>query len=249
MQINHRDLYIERHGDPNAPAILLLHHGLGSTQAWKAQVPAFTAAGYQLILYDRWGYGRSEARSYLAVPGFEDDLADLRAIIETARPPSLVLLGHSDGGTIALYQALQDPGSVDALVVVASHIYLEPKMGPGIQGIRQAFEHDMRFRTGLQRAHGEKYESTFYNWYDGWHTPQALTWDMRPLLKGIRCPTLVVQGEADEHAAPQHAMDIAANIPSAELWLVPGAGHMLPQEMAEAFNRKVLGFLEGRIHV
>ena len=58
------------------------------------------------------------------------------------------------------------------------------------------------------------------------------SWDMRPILRQIGCPTLVVQGEADEHATPQHARDIADGIPGAELWLVPGAGHMLPQENA-----------------
>jgi pimeloyl-ACP methyl ester carboxylesterase len=57
----------------------------------------------------------------------------------------------------------------------------------------------------------------------------------------------VIQGEGDEHATPEHAVDIAENIPGAELWLVPGAKHMLPQEMAELFNQKVLSFLNNSI--
>jgi pimeloyl-ACP methyl ester carboxylesterase len=66
---------------------------------------------------------------------------------------------------------------------------------------------------------------------------------MRPVLEKIACPTLVVQGMEDEHATPQHARDIAAGIPGAELWLDPGTAHMLPQERAEVFNRKVVEFL------
>jgi len=202
------------------------------------------AAGYNLILYDRWGYGGSESRSHLAVPGFEDDLADLQAIINTFNTSSFTLIGHSDGGTIALYQAVQNPDSVSALIVVAAHIYLETKMQPRIQTIRTAFQNDIRFRKGLESAHGGQFESTFYNWFDGWRTPQALEWDMRPVLKKIRCPVLVVQGEADEYATPRHAMDIAENIPSSELWLASDAGHMLPQEIPVEFNQKVLKFLK-----
>jgi len=117
-------------------------------------------------------------------------------------------------------------------------------METGIQGIRRAFESDERFRTGFQRSHGDKYEAVFRNWYDGWHTPKALDWDMRPLLGNISCPALVIQGEEDEHAVPQHARDIAAGLPNAELWLVPGAQHMLPQENADVFNERVIAFFK-----
>lgn len=244
MLINNRELHIETHGHPDDRPIIFLHHGLGSTRAWQGQVSAFVDAGYHLIIYDRWGYGKSSPRPYLAVPSFVDDLEDLTAIIETLENQSVNLIGHSDGGSIALYFASQHPETVNALVVVAAHIYLEPKMEPGIQRIRQAFENDPRFREGLQRAHGQKFVSTFYNWFDGWHNPEALSWDMRPFLTEVQCPTLVIQGEKDEHATPQHAMDIAKSIASSELWLVPGGRHMLPQERVENFNTSVLTFLE-----
>jgi pimeloyl-ACP methyl ester carboxylesterase len=66
---------------------------------------------------------------------------------------------------------------------------------------------------------------------------------MRPLLPQITCPTLVIQGEADEHATPQHARDIAKHIPGATLWLVPDGAHMLPQDVPDLFNNKLLEFL------
>ena len=244
MQINNREIHIEQHGDPIDPTIILLHHGLGSTQAWQGQIQALTKGGYHLILYDRWGYGKSESRPYLAVPDFKDDLADLHEIISIYKPDPLVLLGHSDGGSVALYYAAKNPGNLDALIIVAAHIYLEPKMEPGIQAIQSAFEYDKGFRKGMRRIHGEKFESTFYNWYNGWHTPKTLNWDMRPSLTKIKCPVFVIQGEEDEHATSQHAEDIADNISSSELWLVPGARHMLPQEIPDKFNQEVLKYLE-----
>jgi pimeloyl-ACP methyl ester carboxylesterase len=255
MRINNRDLYVEIYETEDStatnrgdePSAIFLHHGLGSTRAWRGQAHAFLDAGYRTIVYDRWGYGKSETRPNLAVPSFKDDLDDLHVLLETLEVKAAILIGHSDGASIGLYYAARYPNRVQALVTVAAHIYLEPKMEPGIRSIQQAFEHDQRFRKGLQRAHGEKYESTFYNWLNGWHNPAALEWDMRPLLSRIKCPTLVIQGEGDEHATPEHAVDIAENIPGAELWLVPGAKHMLPQEMAELFNQKVLSFLNNSI--
>lgn len=245
MWINNRQLHVETHGPSDGSPLVFLHHGLGSTMAWRRQILDFTRAGYRLLLYDRWGYGRSQARPHLAVPGFEDDLVDLGLLLDAFDLPTVAFIGHSDGGSIASYFAAAHPERVSALVTVAAHIYLEPKMEPGIEGIRQAFQSDASFQQGLARVHGEKYRSTFDNWYDGWHTPAALDWDMRPLLSDIRCPTLVIQGEEDEHATPQHARHIAQHIPGAQLWLVPGARHMLPQEIPNEFNRRVLDFLAG----
>ena len=102
---------------------------------------------------------------------------------------------------------------------------------------------DPRFKKGLLRVHGDKYQSTFNNWFNGWHTPDALTWDMRPGLSDIRCPGLVIQGDEDEHASSQHAVDIAEHIADSKLWLVPGVKHMLPQEIPDVFNQKVIDFL------
>ena len=243
MLVNNHHIHIETHGPEDGHPVILLHHGLGSTQAWRKQVHPLANAGYRVIVYDRWGYGRSAPRPYLAVPTFRDDLADIDSIFSIFDIHSATLVGHSDGGTIALYWALQHPQRVSALVTVAAHIYLEPKMEPGIQGIRTAFEGDTRFRKGMRRVHGDNFESVFRNWFDGWHNPEALDWDMRPSLCQITCPTLVIQGENDEHATVQHARDISDGIAGSALWIASGAAHMLPQEIPQMFNTKLLEFL------
>jgi pimeloyl-ACP methyl ester carboxylesterase len=242
MIINNRSINIEYHGEPEHPAVLMLHHGLGSTKAWREQVPALISAGYRVIVYDRWGYGKSEPRPFLSVPDFKDDLDDLQSIVNLIQHPSIRMIGHSDGGTIALYFAAQNPSLVKALVLVAAHIYLEPKMEPGFLALKQSFEKDLRFRQGMKRVHGEKFHSTFYNWFDGWYKYHLFEWDMRKRLRDIHCPTLVIQGKGDEFATTDHAVDITKNIPSAELW-IPDARHMLPQEIPVEFNRKVVDFL------
>lgn len=242
--INEHELHVEVSGPEDGLPVVLLHHGLGSTRAWKAQTSAFAAAGWRAIAYDRWGYGLSEARPAFSMPFFNDDLDDLARLLDLLRLEQVSLVGHSDGGTIALYFASQRHDRVRSLVSIAAHIYYEPRMELGIEGVRLSYEHDALFREGLARVHGEKSEAVFWGWYNGWRKPEHTKWDIRPALRQIESPALIIQGKEDEHATPQHALDIASAISGAELWLVPGVKHMLPQGIPEAFNQRVLGFLE-----
>lgn len=248
VEVNARRLYVERQGSLDGPSVVLLHHGLGSTQAWRSQVALLAQAGFDVIAYDRWGYGQSDPRPSLSAPTFEDDLGDLEGVLDALHIEQAALVGHSDGGTIALYFAVSQPHRLRALAVVAAHVYIEEKMLPGIEAVRWAFENDARLRAGLRRIHGEKTERVFYNWYHGWVRPENAGWDMRPLLAHITCPVLVVQGMLDEHATPQHARDLARALPNAQLWLLQNANHMLPQESGAVFNPRLLAFLQAALH-
>ena len=244
ITINGHCLHVELHGSADGPAVVLLHHGLGSVYSWKEQIPALAAAGYYIVAYDRWGYGHSDARQQLSMPYFEDDLRDLETLLDMLQVQQVALVGHSDGGTIALYYAARHARQITAVVPVAAHIYVEPKMLPGIEDVKRAYENDPKFRQGLQRLHTDKVDLVFRGWYEGWRKPENRDWDMRSTLRKVSCPTLVVQGLEDEHATPQHARDIAAAIPNASLWLVPGVGHMLPQDDSVEFNARLRAFLD-----
>jgi pimeloyl-ACP methyl ester carboxylesterase len=244
IKLNERHLYYELHGPPSGPLVVLLHHGLGILDAWEEQLPALTEAGFRVLAYDRWGYGQSDNRPQLSLPHFEDDLQDLLSLLRALGIQNSSLVGHSDGGTIALYFAGQYPEMVKRMVIVAAHIYVEPKMIAGILELRRAYEQEPKFQEGMRRAHGEKAEQVLQLWYGGWMQESNLDWDMRRSLGKIYCPVLVVQGLEDEHATPQHARDLAASISGAELWLVPEAGHMLPRDLPETFNPRLLEFLK-----
>jgi pimeloyl-ACP methyl ester carboxylesterase len=244
MLVNGRNLYVEQYGTDNGPAVVLLHHGLGSVRAWQGQKQVLAEVGYRILAYDRWGYGRSDSRPGLDLPTFTTDLEDLNSLLDKMGIQHATLVGHSDGGTIALYYAAQHPQRISCLVTVAAHIYVEPEMEPGFLGIKQSFETDEHFRMGMRYAHGDKYETVFRNWFDGWYRIESFSWDMRPLLGQIRCPALIVQGDEDEYATPQHAQDIASSIHGSELCLFPGAKHMVPQENTVEFNARILQFLE-----
>jgi pimeloyl-ACP methyl ester carboxylesterase len=242
--INGHNLYIEQDGPQYGPEVVLLHHGLGSARVWRRQIPVLADCGFHVTAYDRWGYGGSDGRAKLDLPEFKTDINDLHSLLQKLRIGSATLVGHSDGGTIALYYAAEHLDMVSSLVVIAAHIYVEPNMESGIEAVKNSFYSDKRFRNGLYRAHGSKYESVFANWFDGWHCDELLNWDMRPVLRQIHCPALIIQGEADEHATPKHATDIAEAIPGAELWIVPGLDHMQVIEKTEVFNPRLLEFLQ-----
>src|SRR5512143_1178818 len=132
MQINGHDIYLEISGPEDGPVVILLHHGLGTVKAWSRQVTNLVETGYRVLAYDRWGYGRSDPRDGLDLPAFTTDLDDLLCLMDQLDIPQAALMGHSDGGTIALYFATQQPKRVRCLITIAAHIYLEPKMVPGI---------------------------------------------------------------------------------------------------------------------
>lgn len=243
MRINNHDLYVERHGLKENPTVILLHHGLGSVASWRAQMPELLKAGFQVIAYDRWGYGRSDGRTALSMPHFSEDIADLLTILDCFKVEQTAIVGHSDGGTIALLLSATEPQRITSLVTIAAHIYIESQMGQSIETIRETYQNDARFQDGLRRMHGDKVDAVFYGWYNGWTQPGIIDWDISPCLPQIGCPTLVVQGALDEHASAQHAVDIAQGVPAGELWIVPGVGHMVPQEAPDVFTSRLVDFL------
>jgi pimeloyl-ACP methyl ester carboxylesterase len=166
------------------------------------------------------------------------------SLLDGLQIDSAALIGHSDGGTIALYTAARHPERVTALVTLAAHAYVDEAMVNGIQEVYRQYGVDADFRTRLARRHGKNTRAVFSGWYEGWLRNENLGWDMRLELSKIVCPALVVQGSQDEHASPRHAADIAAAIPGAELVILPGARHMLPRENQDKVNQLMCEFLE-----
>jgi pimeloyl-ACP methyl ester carboxylesterase len=241
-EINGHRLYWEWHGEEDSPALVLLHHGLGSTRAWKRQIPAFTQSGFGVLAFDRWGYGRSERRDSFEPRFLHHDTAETLALLDQLDVSRASFIGHSDGGSICILLAGQEPDRVERMVLVAAHIYVEPKMAGGLEMIRDAARVPP-LRNALEREHGERSQDLVRTWLECWSSHGTLTLNLEDELKKVRCPTLVIQGVEDEHATPQHARDIASGIPDAHLWLIPKVRHMPIHEVPQAFNRIVLAFL------
>lgn len=242
FRVNGHRLYYELHGSRSDPVVVLLHHGLGSILSWRRQIGPFADAGWQVLAFDRWGYGRSDPRPEF-LPGYlRQDAAECMALIDHLEIERASIVGHSDGGTIALILAALYPERILRMALVAAHIYYEPKMGEGLLGIAEAAEAPP-LATALAREHGSQARPLVEAWIDHWLGSHPASLSLRSELEKVACPVLVIQGELDEHATPKHAVDIAEAVQQGQLWLIPGVHHMPPHEIPNQFNERVLAFL------
>jgi pimeloyl-ACP methyl ester carboxylesterase len=241
-RVNGHRLYWERHGPGDGEVIVLLHHGLGSIRSWHRQITPFVRAGFELLLFDRWGYGRSDPRPEFERGFLRQDADEALQLFDQLQLERVSLVGHSDGGTISLLLGAGHPERIASMVIVAAHIYYEPKMLDGLKLIEQSISRPP-LSLALEREHGSGGQKLARAWIDHWLASDARELNMKAMLGRISAPTFVVQGELDEHATGQHAIDIAEGVQHGSLWLVPAARHMPMHEFPELFNQRVIDFL------
>jgi pimeloyl-ACP methyl ester carboxylesterase len=209
--------------DRQAPLAVFLHEGLGSVALWKdwpAQVCA--AGGLRGLVYSRYGYGRSTPRPHGErwTPSFmhvqaEDTLPRLLAALGVGgHGQRYWLVGHSDGGSIALIHAAAHPERVAGVVAIAPHIMVEPLSIESIERARDAWRTtDLPAR--LARYHADP-ESAFGGWNDVWLSPAFRDWSIEAMLARLRCPVLAIQGADDEYGTLAQVEGIRARVPRAE---------------------------------
>jgi pimeloyl-ACP methyl ester carboxylesterase len=136
-----------------------------------------------------------------------------------------VLVGHSDGGTIALNYAARDPEPLRAVVTLAAHAINEPVCVTSIVKAREAFAAgDLRQR--LMKYHGDNTDGAFHLWSDAWVTPGFQPMDADGRLPGVIVPVQAVQGEDDEYGSELQLGIIAGKVGGyCETRLVPDCGH------------------------
>lgn len=225
------------------PKILLLHDGLGSIDQF-GDLPADLADATKLtvLAYDRPGHGIStpvpnSAWSADWLEGQADLLAALFCALGVEQP---LLVGHSDGGSIALLHAAAAPNSVRGIVALAAHSFVEDVCVNSIAGMRADRS---RWIAGLSRFHSHPAE-VFDAWSGVWTGPDFRPWDMRDRLGSISAHTLVVQGCDDEYATDAMATSTAAAVgANAQCVMLPGAGHLLPQQVPDKVIELVLTLL------
>ena len=194
----------------NRPTLVLLHEGLGSVAMWR-DFPARLAAatGCRTLVYSRYGYGQSD----LLQEAFGTDymhrearaiLPELLAALQIENP---VLVGHSDGASIALLHA-GGGHPVAGLVVMAPHCFVEDISIRSIAAAKVAFE-----TTDLPAKLGKYHRDvnrTFWRWNDIWLHPDFRAWNIEDCLPLIRAPILAIQGDDDEYGTMAQIEAIAA---------------------------------------
>jgi pimeloyl-ACP methyl ester carboxylesterase len=216
-----------------APTIVFLHEGLGSVAGWRdfprSLCDQLDAPG---LVYSRRGYGRStqlgapRATDYLHREAW-DVLPALLSALGIERP---FIVGHSDGGSIALlYAARFDP---IAIAIMAPHVFVEDVTIEGIRTARAAWN-EGKLRGPLARVHDDP-DGAFFGWNDGWLAPEFRAWNIEAELPKIRCPVLAIQGYDDQYATMEQLDRIARGTRECRLLKLESCGHSPQRDQPNA---------------
>lgn len=185
---------------PGAPVLVFLHEGLGSIGLWKAFPRELSRrTGWSALVYSRYGNGHSEVLDAARAPGYMHDeaLQTLPAVLDAFDVRDAVLVGHSDGASIALIYAGEMGERVRGVIAEAPHAFVEDLSVESIANAKTAYESsDLRERLGRYHQDADK---TFYGWNDIWLHPDFRDWNIRRSVRGVRAPLLLVQGAQDEY--------------------------------------------------
>ncbi len=236
-----------------ASTLVFLHEGLGSLASWRDFPAALAeATGCGALVYSRAGYGGSEPASLPRPVRFMHHEAEvLGEVLAATGVVDAVLVGHSDGASIALIHAGSPAGGrVRALVLEAPHVFAEPEGLASIARIAHEFRTTDLPRR-LAKYHGANTEGAFWGWNDVWLDPGFRAWNIEEFLPSIRVPTLVVQGEDDEYGTLRQVAAVQRGVAGpVETLLLPACGHTPHRDQREpvlaAMTRFVRATLDGR---
>ena len=237
-------LWIEGAGAAS-PTLVFLHEGLGSIRQWR-DFPQQVAreAGCRALVYDRYGYGNSDVlrEARVGVEFMHDGaLNELPELLENLNIDNPILVGHSDGASIALIYA--GTYQVRGVVALAPHVFVEDVCVNSIQEAAKQFETgDLPKRLGKYHRNARK---TFHLWADAWLDPAFRQWNIEEYLPRIRCPLLAIQGEDDEYGSMAQLDAIARQAGGpCELLKLPDCGHSPHKDQPEQVLHSVSGFIK-----
>ena len=241
------------HGPPpqEAPTLVFLHEGLGCVALWRdfpARLAAATGCG--AMVYSRLGYGRSDA---CALPRplrymHDEGLAVLPELLEVAGIEDCILVGHSDGGSIAIVYAGGTPAlPLRGMITEAAHVFCEDICVRSIAAVKLTYQ-TSNLRQKLQKYHGDNVDCAFWGWTDAWLDPDFLNWNLEEYLPGIKVPYLAIQGEDDQYGTVAQVEAISRQAGTgAEILMLPDCAHTPHREQEaatfEAMTRFILDIL------
>ena len=242
--------YYEIHG--SGEPLLLLHHGTGCTQMWEKLLPGF-ASRYQVILYDRRGFGKSDRGEnfedyYLGDDYCEQSVMELSALLDHLNiRKDLSMVGQCEGGAIAFHYAAQNPGKVNAVVSSSTLCYSKVTVYDLCKGkVFSSFdEAEPDFQKKMTLWHGEAYAPELYSLFlkmGGAYG--AGVFDLREVLHKVQCPALVLYPDRSGLFEVEQGVLMYRALPKGELAVLPNCGHNTYAQQPEDYQRLILSFLE-----
>ena len=233
-------------GQSNRPELVFLHEGLGSVSHWR-DFPARVAAstGCPVTVYSRYGSGQSDLLAEPRTVRYMHDeaLEALPALLKKLEIENPILVGHSDGGSIAIIYAGAHE-HVEALILLAPHVFVEGLSVASIAKAKVAFE-TTKLPEMLARHHREA-TSTFWGWNNIWLDPAFRTWNIEEYLPRITCPTLVIQGIDDQYGTMAQVEAIQNQSGGAvEVLKLENCAHSPQRDQPEQVLEQITKFVHG----
>ncbi len=199
----------------NAPTIVLLHEGLGSVALWRDFPQKLSErTGLGVFAYSRQGYGGSGPISLPRPIHYMNDEASisLPLILDQIGADEVILLGHSDGASIAaIYAGEFSDARVKAVILMAPHFFAEEISVASIADAKISYLSG-GLREKLAKYH-QDVDGAFLGWNDTWLHPDFMKWNIEPQLSHVTVPVLAIQGREDQYgtlkqmeALEQHVM-------------------------------------------
>ena len=233
-------------GHDSRPSLVFLHEGLGSIEMWH-DFPEILLekTGCNGLVYDRWGHGKSDPIDVQRTLRYVHDeaLDSLPEVLTSSGVEDSILIGHSDGGSIALIFAAEYPGSVRGLITEAAHVFVEEIT---LEGIKDALEvySSTDLKEKLARYHGDNTERIFRAWCETWLQPDFKSWNIEDCLPKVQCPVLVIQGEDDQYGTTAQVEAIASQVAgSAKPLLIPDCAHIPHKEATGRVIKEMTEFI------
>ena len=232
-------------GDRGRRALVLLHEGLGSVGLWRGFPQALhEATGRRVLAFSRFGHGRSDPPWAPRTPAFfhEEALDVLPALLSELDAPEPLLVGHSDGGSIALIHAGHH--RVTGIALMAPHVIVEDITIAAIRDARAAFDAGP-LRERMARHHDDP-DAAFNGWCDVWLDPAFRDWSLEADAARVSCPTLLIQGADDPYGTLEQLDRIEARVRGpVERLVVPG-GHSPHLDARAAVLDALVGWMRDR---
>ena len=239
-----------RRGTSADATILLFHDSLGCVALWRDFPGQLAlATNRAVVAYDRLGFGRSDPYPGALPPTFVRDEAvtvvpRLReALRDVVGLDALIPFGHSVGGGMAVATAAHLGDACAALVTESAQSFVEDRTLAGIRAARATFQQPDQVER-LARYHGAKARWVLDAWIETWLAPAFADWSLDDDLRRVRCPTLVLHGDADEYGSVRHPERIArlTRSPSRSV-VLEGCGHVPHREQPTRVLDEVTRFL------
>ena len=237
-----------QHADPQGPVLVFLHESLGSIDLWRRFPEQLAGAtGCDALIYNRQGYGRSTDEILPRPYDYQEKEGAvwLPRLLDKLDIEKVVLIGHSDGASIALIAAGAMGSRVQTLITMAGHTYADHMTVAGIKEMMVRYR-ETDFRERLARYHGHRTDDLFNAWHgvwldEGFHAAM----DFSSWLAAIECPAMIIQGQNDEYGVPAQVTDIAAAIGDcAREVFLEDTGHSPHLEKPDQLLELLCDFLE-----